>query len=332
MSDLRRSMGEPASYADNRYSCNSTPEPIALNKLSNGFYQRNPLLQALADHSNMGSLSGGSTTSGSTSTTATATTIGRGNCNGDTQFEEREIFYLSPSKRKSSNCNTPNASQLRSSLKATDRLHSYSPSLHHNAASIAPTYPALTTPSAAYGFRAAGNNQDLSLSFDSYDASSHYSDTAMQILRSGGNFQYNNNNMNASAAVNNNNCHSSNSSLAQQHLAPSQRSQNNVTFSNYVTEQRVMTPSSHRGSLRRSKGRSNQSLCSCDAGAETEINPDPSRPLYQYSLERRRKTHTYTCEQNAQILMRLERERNHRRLSLSGSRDDLQVRRNFQII
>ncbi|EDW76598.2 uncharacterized protein Dwil_GK14578 [Drosophila willistoni] len=91
---------------------------------------------------------------------------------------------------------------------------------------------------------------------------------------------------------------------------------NVVTFSNFVSEQRVTPASSHRGSLKRSKGRSNQSLCSCDAGDEAQLQPDAARPLYEYSLERRRKTHTYTCEQNAQILMRLERERN-RKLSLT---------------
>ncbi|XP_037958934.1 serine/threonine-protein kinase pakD [Teleopsis dalmanni] len=175
-------------------------EPAA-QTLTNGT-ARNPLLQSLSDHTNMGSTSGGSTAS-STATTATATTIGR-NCNGNTsaaevQFDEREIYYVSPTKRKGS-------------LSATS-------------------------------------------------------------------------------------------------------SQNNVTFSNCVNEQRI---AQNRGSLRRSKGRSNQSLCSCDAGADTEINPDPTRPLYQYSLERRHKGHTYTCEQNAQILMRLERERK-RKLSLSGS-------------
>lgn len=92
-----------------------------------------------------------------------------------------------------------------------------------------------------------------------------------------------------------------------------------VTFSNYVSEQRLTPSSSNRGSLKRSKGRSNQSLCSCDAGdeAQLELQPNATRPLYEYSLERRRKTHTYSCEQNAQILMRLERERN-RKLSLTG--------------
>lgn len=67
------------------------------------------------------------------------------------------------------------------------------------------------------------------------------------------------------------------------------------------------------GLLRRSLGgQSNQSLCSCDAGAETQFQNDPSRPLYQYDLEQTTSTlkrHTYTCEQNAQILRRLERER-----------------------
>ncbi|CAD7079915.1 unnamed protein product [Hermetia illucens] len=78
-----------------------------------------------------------------------------------------------------------------------------------------------------------------------------------------------------------------------------------VTFSNHVNdEERVH---SNRGSLKRIKGRSNQSLCSCDA--DTEIVPNPNRPLYQYSLDRKNKMHTYTCEQNAQILMRIERER-----------------------
>lgn len=99
---------------------------------------------------------------------------------------------------------------------------------------------------------------------------------------------------------------------------------NVVTFSDYVSERGVTNScssasfsTSHRGSLKRSKGRSNQSLCSCDAGDEAQLQPDAARPLYEYSLERRRKTHTYTCEQNAQILMRLERERN-RKLSLTS--------------
>ncbi|XP_030080323.1 uncharacterized protein LOC111600556 [Drosophila hydei] len=92
---------------------------------------------------------------------------------------------------------------------------------------------------------------------------------------------------------------------------------NVVTFSDYVSERGASISSSHRGSLKRGKGRSNQSLCSCDAGDEAQLQPDAARPLYEYSLERRRKTHTYTCEQNAQILMRLERERN-RKLSLTS--------------
>ncbi|KAH8271733.1 hypothetical protein KR044_002943 [Drosophila immigrans] len=99
---------------------------------------------------------------------------------------------------------------------------------------------------------------------------------------------------------------------------------NVVTFSDYVSERGVSNScstasfsQSHRGSLKRAKGRSNQSLCSCDAGDEAQLQPDAARPLYEYSLERRRKTHTYSCEQNAQILMRLERERN-RKLSLTS--------------
>ncbi|XP_073821431.1 uncharacterized protein [Musca autumnalis] len=221
MTDLRRSVDtttrfhqkqqQSVTHDSYRSSCNSSPEPkssLALcQSLSNGSY-RHPLLQNLTDHPNMNSTSGGSS---STSTTATATTIGRssqyisenGNHNssmGEIQFDEREIYYVSPSKRKSS---------------------------------------------------LSGGSQ-----------------------------------------------------------------QNNVTFSNHIIEQRVIT-SQNRGSLRRSKGRSNQSLCSCDAGSDAELNPDPARPLYEYSLERRRKVHTYTCEQNAQILLRLERERN-RKLSLSG--------------
>lgn len=40
-----------------------------------------------------------------------------------------------------------------------------------------------------------------------------------------------------------------------------------------------------------------------------KVIPGQSRPLYQYSLDRKRPLHTYTCEQNAQILLRLDRER-----------------------
>jgi len=108
---------------------------------------------------------------------------------------------------------------------------------------------------------------------------------------------------------------------------------NVVTFSDYVSERGVTNScssasfsTSHRGSLKRGKGRSNQSLCSCDAGDEAQLQPDAARPLYEYSLERRRKTHTYSCEQNAQILMRLERERN-RKLSLTSLAGELQVSR-----
>lgn len=101
---------------------------------------------------------------------------------------------------------------------------------------------------------------------------------------------------------------------------------NVVTFSNFVSEQRLTPSSSNRGSLKRSKGRSNQSPCSCDAGdeAQLDLQPNAARPLYEYSLERKRKTHTYSCEQNAQILMRLERERN-RKLSLTGMETGLGI-------
>ncbi|XP_020800784.1 uncharacterized protein LOC110178111 [Drosophila serrata] len=117
------------------------------------------------------------------------------------------------------------------------------------------------------------------------------------------------------------------------YVSPSKRkgattgsSGNVVTFSNFVSEQRLTPSSSNRGSLKRSKGRSNQSLCSCDAGdeAQLDLQPNAARPLYEYSLERKRKTHTYSCEQNAQILMRLERERN-RKLSLTGMETGLGI-------
>ena len=85
------------------------------------------------------------------------------------------------------------------------------------------------------------------------------------------------------------------------------------------------------GSLRRIKGRSNQSLCSCDAETEVRcrilcrqpvnglINGLPlpqvalrtnEKPLIEYSADRSssRGQHTYTCEQNARIRMRLEKE------------------------
>ncbi|XP_055644546.1 uncharacterized protein LOC129780377 [Toxorhynchites rutilus septentrionalis] len=74
---------------------------------------------------------------------------------------------------------------------------------------------------------------------------------------------------------------------------------------------------SFKNSLRRGAGGlSTLSLCSCDA--ETEIIPNPLRPLYQYSLDRKNpRQHTYTCEQNAQILLRLEKDR-QRKYSSSG--------------
>ncbi|BFF96272.1 uncharacterized protein DMAD_13508 [Drosophila madeirensis] len=110
-------------------------------------------------------------------------------------------------------------------------------------------------------------------------------------------------------------------------VTPPSNNHNVVTFSNFVSEQRMTPASSHRGSLKRSKGRSNQSLCSCDAGDEAQLQLQPdaaARPLFEYSLERRRKTHTYSCEQNAQILMRLERERNRKlSLTLPGSASEM---------
>ncbi|KAM7352800.1 uncharacterized protein ACRADG_005173 [Cochliomyia hominivorax] len=358
MTDLRRSVDssrfqqkQNSHESTYRSSCSSTPEPQKHNKSNTNVGYRKPLLHNLIDHPNMSSTSGGSTTS----TTNTTNTIGRsssyahenGNITSSTaeiQFDEREIYYVSPTKRK----NSLSASQtpvLRSSLRACERLRSFSPT---SAAAIAPTYPPIM-PSAAYGARLSGT-AGHDLSFDNYDASSHYSDTAMQVLRSGScsamtSMLNTNNLINNSTSTTANNFHSSSSSLAQQqhpqqqqqlpsqqtHLPPGQRLQNNVvTFSNHISEQRAATPQ-NRGSLRRTKGRSNQSLCSCDVGNDTELNPDPTRPLYEYSLERRHKAHTYTCEQNAQILLRLERERN-RKLSLGGgslggtggSREDLE--------
>ncbi|XP_053672428.1 uncharacterized protein LOC128722773 [Anopheles nili] len=76
-------------------------------------------------------------------------------------------------------------------------------------------------------------------------------------------------------------------------------------------------------------GLSTLSLCSCDA--ETEIIPNPLRPLYQYSLDRKNpRQHTYTCEQNAQILLRLEKDRQKKfgsmgKLHLATSTGDLSL-------
>lgn len=342
MTDIRRTnearVHQPRGGGDSfRSSCNSTPEPHNLHTtyttaaernttnghtpllatLTNGHHHsgyRKPLLQTLADHVNMSSISGGS----SSSSTATATTAqrcnGGGGGGGEIQFDEREIYYVSPSKRK-----TANSSSYCATTGGSLRLKSTS--------SIAPSYPPIT-PSAAYGARAGGSAHDFS--FDSFETASHYSDTAMQLLRSGSGSA-------ATTGIINNlismrDCSSSSSSLTTtQQQQPTRQTTNVVTFSSPLGEERPALPiqqqqHNNRGSLRRSKGRSNQSLCSCDAGADTEINPDPTRPLYQYSLERKHKGHTYTCEQNAQILMRLERERN-RRLSLQGggSKDDVQV-------
>ncbi|KAL9923708.1 uncharacterized protein LOC119633906 isoform X3 [Glossina fuscipes] len=295
-----------------RSSCSSTPELKSKHNCKNNSQTneiadyRNPLLLTLQDHPHMSSNSGGSTSS----TAIAATIIGcpgymNGVAGAEIQFDEHDIYYVSPSKRKSSlsACQTP-------IMRGYERLRSFSPT--SATATIVPSYPPIM-PSAAYGARISGASGQ-NFSFESNDISAHYSDTAMQVLRSGSCSAMGS--MLNSASANN----SSTSSLAQQHLAPSQRGQNNVTFSNHISEQRAsaVTTPQNRGSLRRNKGRSNQSLCSCDAGAETELNPDFTRPLYQYSLERRHKTHTYTCEQNAQILMRIERERK-RKFSLSGN-------------
>ncbi|XP_049548263.1 uncharacterized protein LOC125959484 [Anopheles darlingi] len=87
---------------------------------------------------------------------------------------------------------------------------------------------------------------------------------------------------------------------------------------------------STRNTLKRGPGGlSTLSLCSCDA--DTEIIPNPLRPLYQYSLDRKNpRQHTYTCEQNAQILLRLERDRQKKfgsmgKLHLATSTGDLSV-------
>ncbi|XP_039438614.1 uncharacterized protein LOC120419844 isoform X1 [Culex pipiens pallens] len=85
-----------------------------------------------------------------------------------------------------------------------------------------------------------------------------------------------------------------------------------------------------KNSLRRGAGGlSTLSLCSCEA--DTEIIPNPLRPLYQYSLDRKNpRQHTYTCEQNAQILMRLEKDRLRKfgssgKLTFTSSTNDLTV-------
>ncbi|EDS41264.1 conserved hypothetical protein [Culex quinquefasciatus] len=62
-----------------------------------------------------------------------------------------------------------------------------------------------------------------------------------------------------------------------------------------------------------------------------QIIPNPLRPLYQYSLDRKNpRQHTYTCEQNAQILMRLEKDRLRKfgssgKLTFTSSTNDLTV-------
>ncbi|XP_017854524.2 uncharacterized protein LOC108607922 [Drosophila busckii] len=188
------------------------------------------LLHSLVDHGCNLSSGGNSAASTTSSSTATATTaLGLANSSGPrgVEFDEHEIYYVSPSKRK---------------------------------AGVA---PAAATPRPANAYENNTSNHNV------------------------------------------------------------------VTFADYVSERANSCSSStysmaHRGSLKRQKGRSNQSLCSCDAGDEAQLQPDAARPLYEYSLERRRKTHTYSCEQNAQILMRLERERN-RKLSLTSICNELQL-------
>ncbi|XP_052894233.1 uncharacterized protein LOC128301683 [Anopheles moucheti] len=98
----------------------------------------------------------------------------------------------------------------------------------------------------------------------------------------------------------------------------------NATSSNH------QDPAGSRNSLKRGPGGlSTLSLCSCDA--ETEIIPNPLRPLYQYSLDRKNpRQHTYTCEQNAQILLRLEKDRQKKfgsmgKLHLTTSTGDLSL-------
>lgn len=111
--------------------------------------------------------------------------------------------------------------------------------------------------------------------------------------------------------TNNNLITSSNSNLPQHNMCNVKFSSNFVRHYPASVAASTSTPTpSIRGSLKgSSKGRSNQSLCSCDVGDDVDILSASDRPLYQYSLDRKNKIHTYTCEQNAQILMRLERER-----------------------
>ncbi|XP_035916642.1 uncharacterized protein LOC118514142 isoform X2 [Anopheles stephensi] len=99
---------------------------------------------------------------------------------------------------------------------------------------------------------------------------------------------------------------------------------------NNATSSSHQDPVGSRNSLKRGPGGlSTLSLCSCDA--ETEIIPNPLRPLYQYSLDRKNpRQHTYTCEQNAQILLRLEKDRQKKfgsmgKLHLATSTGDLSL-------
>ncbi|XP_053695316.1 uncharacterized protein LOC128742857 [Sabethes cyaneus] len=103
---------------------------------------------------------------------------------------------------------------------------------------------------------------------------------------------------------------------------------NNGSFSILKNKDANAGSASVKNSLKRtSGGLSTLSLCSCDA--DTEIIPNPLRPLYQYSLDRKNpRQHTYTCEQNAQILLRLEKDRQRKygssgKLNFTSSTNDL---------
>ncbi|XP_055386228.1 putative uncharacterized protein DDB_G0286901 isoform X1 [Condylostylus longicornis] len=171
-------------------------------------------------------------------------------------------------------------------------------------------------------------SNQIDQTLDNFDICSHYSDSvavitknqppgAMQFVK---NSSISGNNSSNTGGSRSNNVTFSNCTeehYLHRHRSPSfsnHTQQHEMNSSNHGSFTRATSSSSNsnRGSLRRSKGRSNQSLCSCDAGDSTEIVPDPNRPLFQYSLDRKKKKHTYTCEQNAQILIRLEREKNLR--------------------
>jgi len=71
----------------------------------------------------------------------------------------------------------------------------------------------------------------------------------------------------------------------------------------------------------------NYTLHSPDFGFINSLKMYPTTKNYKSFYDMaywKRKTHTYSCEQNAQILMRLERERN-RKLSLTGMETGLGI-------